>query len=169
MGFLRVCFYAQFGACAFFLASPFGKTSIFRSSAGMLHGREALQCLSFYTAACRHFQSMWPCCIAFWSTTVGSGLSFILWTSSLKMIRKPLHPPFSTGCSRACALSSRLCLFANSPDRCLLLVPIRRPAKIIDSRCASRDSPFFSTSLSCSPKTLFLSFSCLVFCQAQGD
>ena len=36
----------------------FAGMRIFRSSAGMLHATEALQCRSFHTPACRHFQSV---------------------------------------------------------------------------------------------------------------
>ena len=36
------------------------------------------------------------------------------------------------------------------PGWCLLLAPIPRPATILDKRCASRASPFFCASLSCS-------------------
>ena len=80
------------------VAPPLKKTSILSNSAGMLHGTEALQCLSLHTATCRHFQSLCPCCIAVCSTSMRSAVSFIFGTSSVKMIRKPLHPPFSTGC-----------------------------------------------------------------------
>ena len=67
---------------------PSGTTRILRSSAGMLHGN-GLQAFPVSVA----------CCIAFWSTTMGSDLSVILSTSSLKMIRGRWHPPLLMGCS----------------------------------------------------------------------
>ena len=78
----RACI--QFRACAV-SGPPCGKTRMFSISAEMLRGTDDLQCPSFHAAACKHFQSLWPCCVAFWSTTMGSDLSFILSTTSLKM------------------------------------------------------------------------------------
>ena len=160
IGFLHVFMLYPIPCLCGLCAPPFGKTTIFSSSAGMLQGTEPLQCLSFHTAACRHFHSLWLCCVAFWSTTMWSDLSHTLSTSSLKMIRRPWHPLVSMSCSSVFTLSSNDCLLVSILGRCLR-APIPRPASILHSRRATHASPFFNASSSCSPEIRCLSFSCL--------
>ncbi len=93
-------------------------------------------CLSFHTDACMHLQSLCACKIACLSTTKGPNRSFMLATSLLKMICKPLHTPWSVCCSKVFALSSDHCPMAGILERCLLLASIPRPASILDKRCA---------------------------------
>ena len=130
-------------------APPFGKTTIFSSSAGMLQGTEPLQCLSFHTAACRHFHSLWLCCVAFWSTTMWSDLSHTLSASSLKMIRRPWHPLVSMSCSSVFTLSSNDCLLVSSPGQvpsCSHSSSCQHPPQ---STCNSHASLFFFFSKLC--------------------
>ena len=140
---------------------PLGKTRSVRSSAGMLHAMDALQCGSFHAAACGHFQSLRPCCIAFWSTLRRSDLSFML----------SIYPQTITltlmGCSTVSAVSPEQCLIVGILEKCLLLAPIPRPAHILDKRCATRASPFCSAWLIYSASTRFRSFS--LFCHAWID
>ena len=109
----------------------------------MLHATDALQCLSLHTAACRHVR--WIVLANY----MGSILSVMVSTLSLKMIRRPVRPPLLMGCSRVLASSSEHCLIAGMLERCLLLAPIPLPASILDKRCASRASLFCGASLIC--------------------
>ena len=54
--------------------------------------------------------------------------------SLLKMIRKPLHTPWSVCCCKVFALSSDHCPVAGIPERCLLLASISRPASVLDKQ-----------------------------------
>ena len=60
MDFLHILFRIENPCLCVFCCPPVGNISIFRSSAGMLHGTDALQHLSFHTETCRHFQSVCP-------------------------------------------------------------------------------------------------------------
>ena len=162
IGFLHVSCCIQFRACGVSVLLRLEKQQFSAVLQGCSKGTEPLQCLSFHTAACRHFHSLWLCCVAFWSTTMWSDLSHTLSTSSLKMIRRPWHPLVSMSCSSVFTLSSNDCLLVSILGRCLR-APIPRPASILDSRRATHASPFFKASSSCSPKIRCLSFSCLFF------
>ena len=70
---------------------------------------------SFHSAACRGFQSLCPCCH---NPT----------TSSLKVIRRTLHPPLLMGCSRDFTLSSKHCIIAGILERRLLVPSLVQPA-----------------------------------------
>ena len=89
----------------------------------------------------------------------------MLSTSLLKGSHYPLHPPLSVDCSRG-LLSSEHCRAAGILARVLHLAAIPYPASSLDRR-ASRASPVFGASWSCSPTIRVLSFSCLLLAKCK--
>ena len=88
-----------------------------------------------------HVLSLCPCRAAPQSTTMGSDLSCMHSTSSLKVICRPLHPPLLMGFSSVFTLSFKHCIFAGILAKCLLLAPIPRPAT---STCGVPLAPLLS-------------------------